>query len=80
MILSRHQNAGQIHELPTADKSYEYVTKLKFLGTTATNKNRIHEEIKSRLNSGNALSYIKVHKIIILPVILYEYETWSLSH
>jgi hypothetical protein len=55
----------------------------------------MHEEIKSRLNSGNAcyrsiqsllssrlLSRnvkVKIYKTIILPVVLYEYETWSLT-
>jgi hypothetical protein len=60
-------------------------------------KIRIHEEIKSRLNSGNACYHsdqsllssrllsinvkvkIRVYKTIILPVVLYGYETWSLT-
>jgi len=55
----------------------------------------IQEEIKSRLKSGNAcchlvenlLSYsllsknikINIYRIIILPVVLYGCETWSLT-
>jgi hypothetical protein len=65
------------------------------LGTTLTNQNSIHEEIKSRLKSGNAcynsvqnilssslLSKnvkIKIYKTTILPVVLYGCETWSLT-
>jgi hypothetical protein len=57
----------------------------------SSNQNLIQEEIKSRLSSGNAcylsvlnlLSAVKnlkirVYKTIILPVVLYGRETWSL--
>jgi hypothetical protein len=52
-----------------------------------TDQNCIHEEIKSRLNSWNAnyhsvqspLSSRLLSKTIILPVVLYGYETRSLT-
>jgi hypothetical protein len=50
----RHQNAGQKHNLLTANKSLENVTKFKHLRMTATNQNCIYEEINSRLSSGNS--------------------------
>jgi dihydroorotate dehydrogenase len=52
-FLSHHQNAGQIHDIKTVNISFANVPQLKYLGTTVTNQNLIHEEIKSRMNSGN---------------------------
>jgi len=65
------------------------------LGTTLTNQNSIAEEIKSRLNSGNACYHsvqnllsskllsnnlkIKIYRTIILPDVLYGCEIWSLT-
>jgi len=45
MVMSCHQNAGQNHCLLTADKPCNNVTKFKYLETTVTNWNCIHEEI-----------------------------------
>jgi hypothetical protein len=53
MLLSRHQNAGQNHNINIANRSFENVTQFKYLGPTATNKNLIQEETE-RFYSGNA--------------------------
>ena len=61
--------------------------------TTLTNQNFIAEEIKSRLRSGNACYHsvqnplssgmlsknLKKYRTIILPVVLYGCEIWSLT-
>jgi hypothetical protein len=54
MIISRHPNNGQNQNIRIANESFENVAKLIHLGTTLTNQNDIHDEIRSRLNSGNA--------------------------
>jgi hypothetical protein len=54
MIMSRHQKSGQNQNIRIANESFETVAIFKYLGTTLTHQNDIHDEIKSRLNSGNA--------------------------
>jgi hypothetical protein len=54
MLLPRHQNSGQIHDMKIANRSFENVAQFKYFGTTGTNQNLVQEEIKRRLNSGNA--------------------------
>jgi hypothetical protein len=57
MIMSRHTNSGQNQNIRIANESFENVAKFKYLGMTLTNRNDIHDEIKSRLNSGNDCYY-----------------------
>jgi hypothetical protein len=54
MLMSRHQTAGQSNYIRVANKSFEKVARFKYLGSTLTDQNCIHEEIRSRLNSRNA--------------------------
>jgi hypothetical protein len=71
------------------------VANFRYLRTTITNQNLIQEEIKRRLNSGNVCYHsvqkfwssrllskkikIRIYKTIILPVVLYGCEIWSLT-
>jgi hypothetical protein len=43
MVTSRHKDTGQNHSLLIANKAFENVEKLKYLGTTALNQNWIRE-------------------------------------
>jgi len=95
MVMSGDHNAGRIHSMETDNSSFERVEEFKHLETTVTNQNSIQEEIKCRLKSGNACYYsvqnllsssllskklkIKIYTTIILPVVLYGRETWSLT-
>jgi len=53
MVMSWDQNAGR-HDTKIDNSSFERVEEFKYLGTTVTYQNSNQEEIKSRLNSGNA--------------------------
>jgi len=95
MVITRDQNARRSHNIKIDNSSFERVEEFKYLGTTSTNHNSIQEEIKSRLKSGNVFCNsvqnllsssllsknikIKLYKTIILPVVVYGCETWSLT-
>ena len=67
----------------------------KYLGSLLAKQNSIQEGIKCRLKAGNSCYYsaqtllssrllsknlkIKIYKTIILPVVLYGCEPWSLT-
>jgi translation elongation factor EF-1alpha len=95
MVMSPHHTAGQNYSIKTDNNSYEKEEQFKYLGTTLTNQNFIQEEIKNRLKSGNACYHsvqnllssslfsnnikIMIYRTIILPVVLYGCENWSLK-
>jgi hypothetical protein len=54
MYMSRQQLEGKINYISVGHKSFEKVAKFKYLGSTLTDQNCIYEEIRGRLNSGNA--------------------------
>jgi hypothetical protein len=45
MFLSRHQNAGPNHYIKIGNRCFENVEQFRYLGTTLTNQNLIHERI-----------------------------------
>jgi hypothetical protein len=47
------QNADQNRDIEIAERSFENMSQLKYLGTTETNQNLIQEECGRRLNSGD---------------------------
>jgi len=95
MVMSRDQNAGRMHSVRIDNSTFDRVEEFKYLETTLTNQNSIAEEIKSTLKSGNACYHsvqnllssrllsrslkIKIYRTVILPVVLYGCETWSLT-
>ena len=90
--MSRDQHAGQNHNIKIGNKSFARVKKFRYLGTTQTNQNCTHEEIRKRLKSGNACYHllqnlvssillfknikIKTRITKILHAVLYGCETW----
>jgi hypothetical protein len=95
MLMSRSQKIGQKHGIKTANRSFVDVARFGYLGTTLKDQNFIHDEIKSRLNSGNACCRsvqsllssrllsrnvkVKTYKTKILRVVWYGCKTWSLT-
>jgi hypothetical protein len=95
MLMSRSQKIGQKHSIKVVNRSFEDVPVFKYLGTTLTDQNCMYEEINSRLNFGNACHHlveslrsshllsrnvkVRLYRSIILPVVLYGCETWSLT-
>jgi hypothetical protein len=95
IVLSRDQNAGRSDSVRNNNGNFESVEEFVHLGTTLMHQNYIPEEIKNRMNLGNACYHsaqnllssrlltknlnIKTYTTVILPVVLYGCETWSLT-
>ncbi|KAJ4428062.1 hypothetical protein ANN_24076 [Periplaneta americana] len=95
MIMSRDENIVRSGKIKTGDLSFEEMEKFKYLGAAVTNINDTREEIKRRINMGNACCYsvekllsssllsknlkVRIYKTVILLVLLYGCETWTLT-
>jgi hypothetical protein len=62
MLMPNYHNAGQNHNIRISNRSFESVAEFRYSGTSVIKKKVIHEEIKSRLNLGNA-SYHSVQSL-----------------
>ncbi|KAJ4443791.1 hypothetical protein ANN_05569 [Periplaneta americana] len=92
---SRDQNIVRNGTIKVGDLSFEEVEEFKYLRATVTNINDTREGIKRRINMGNACYYsvekllsssllsknlkVRIYKTVILPVVLYGCETWTLT-
>ncbi|KAJ4428004.1 hypothetical protein ANN_24017 [Periplaneta americana] len=86
MIMSRDENIVRNRNIKIGNLSFEEVEKFKYLGATVTNINDTREEIKHRINMGNACYYsiekllsstllsknlkVRIYKTVILPVVV----------
>ncbi|KAJ4450211.1 hypothetical protein ANN_01618 [Periplaneta americana] len=93
--MSLDENIVRNGNIKIGNLSFEEVEKFKYIGATVTNINDTREEIKHRINMGNACYYsvekllsssllskklkVRIYKTVILPVVLYGCETWTLT-
>jgi hypothetical protein len=91
VLMSYYQVVWQKHSIKISIRSFEDVTKFKYLGTT--DQHCMHREVKRGLNPGNACYHsvqsllstcllfgnikVKIDRTIILPAVVYGCETWS---
>ena len=95
MEIGRHRGVIANAHIKIGSNSYEKVETFKYLGSLLTNQNSIQEKKKCRLKARNSHYYsvqkhlssrllsknlkIKIYKTIMLPVVVYGCETWSLT-
>jgi hypothetical protein len=94
MTIPRDKYARQNHKVNLGDMSFEMLERFRYLGTTLTKQNSIHEDVKNIIKSANVwynsaqnplpsslLSEninVKIYRTVLLPVVLYGCEAWSL--
>ena len=95
MDTGRHRGMIANAHIKIGSNSYEKLKTFKYLASLLRNQNYIQEEIKCRPKAGNSCYYsvqtflpsqllfknltFKIYKTIILPVVTYGCETWSLT-
>jgi hypothetical protein len=68
MLLSCRQNTSQNLNIKIANRSFENVSQVKYLGLTVINQNLNQKEVKMRLKSGNSC-YRSVQKLLSFCVL-----------
>ena len=95
MVMSGDQNEGWSHNIKIDNTSFGRAKEFKYFWKNLAQKKCIQEEIKSRLKSRNACYHlvqnvlcssllfknikIKIYRTVMLRVVLYGCETWSLT-
>jgi hypothetical protein len=64
MLVSRDQNAGHGWDMKFAKRPFESVSQFIYLGTTITNQNLIHYEMKRRLNPSIEVFSSEVYRVV----------------
>jgi hypothetical protein len=95
LLPSYQQIPQRRHDMHRDKRSFGNVAWIKYLKTRISNQNLIEDEIRGKINSGKACCHsvqkslsshllcrkvkIRIYETIILPVVLYECETWSVA-
>jgi len=95
MVMSRYQYARRSQNIKINNISFQRVKDFRYSGTKLTHQNCNQKEIKSSLKSWNACYHsvpnlfsssllstylnVKIYRNRSLSVVLYGYETWSLT-
>jgi hypothetical protein len=64
-----YQKAWQRHSIKIANRSLEDVAQFKHLGTTLTDQNCMHEEIKGQKKFGECLLPFGSEYFVLLPTV-----------
>ena len=85
MVTNRYSLYNGNGQLMTNEGNFEEVAEFKYLGKIITKRNEMHKELKQEAQllciTGTFVipTSLKLYRTVILPVILYRCETWTLT-